>query len=1645
MNDQRAGSLIGTLRTGYFLRAHSIELECVVDASRDPQVKAVIHEFCHLTKFRQSEVELALDSLMPTYRKRWWCLLTNATLPSLSLKPLPRLPRQVVFGDVIPVCPNWPHEHLKQLALDQYESGKFQACGGLEQNMVKHDGVLKTALHGCANQLSGCPCKCRRYPLSEERLQSKGMFGALIRIEGVFKTSQGDLPCTRHMHPWEMCVVHGGIPCHDWEPLRFSIAALGQMASPVQSCWITGQLMSSFDQARDIQPTCPEVHLWNHFTQVFQAVARDQPSVYSAPAFQRYIDGIRSTLQGQAMISWGPSYVSPPDRTSRDEENSQRSGRKDPQTLVPLMPLLQCLGGNKQPAVETQALPPPMTVQAMPMSALVTVGPSPHSPMMKAPTDVEGGRPEAMETHETNQGVADLNADSLRDHATLKRPVERDDFSEAPPKKWKDADGSPNTSIGRGDAGTLPTRAEATCLASAKPHHAMPVTATDNGEFPLKGNLPGKQCVHHAFASLPEPAPVSHPKASESHSHASLAGLAPQNESRDEENSQRSGRKNPQIGVPTNFLGKESQIDKQPAVETPELPLPMSFQAMPRDAFVTRGPSPHGPMCESSDLVKMSKPCHAEETSSNPASGMPNTLDQHQFADTNPKPHEESTGGLVAFASGSNPSKSETHSPIIAAEAREATKVVAHQTASDEKHASDPAEANDEGDSLTQGMLQVAQEIASSEILKRKHIESHTIQVIRQDDNQPSFIKIDKQATVGSVTVVEANIGSLVQPICVNTCVGTRYPTAAITKPFDQIFLKEMAQYGSGTSDEAINMPPELLANASTTRIALLYRQEAFVAQDEMEFYLNMITATGQASVAPAAIIPHECDDEELIQTLQNWYAQALLVHDAPSVIVTAIFAHHHWFPVGIRFAHGKVDMFTTPGGHDWLKVITQDMPNTCNIITVESASKFNNDCGFQCVGWIMSFVFDATHTHDRAKPVTPETAAAWRGLFEHHLHVTGKAKAVSIPSQIAFGGVTGGDVTQGLCQLLHEHGVAHDVVQERAQTVLDKLGRSAVMRALRGTQPWKEIKQLSNQCSPKLQLVLPSELQEVIRNRTNSQQKFGSKKDKKKHAPQAQKPIHIDAEDISIPDGIFQDADGKTIQQRPINSIGPEARGIVVVKAMQAVPYLRFQKPVSQNGLALLVIDHQDPLLHGVGEEVRFPARYEKTSEPILMSAKLVQIGASIVSRTVPAHATKVDEVMTAVVRVAVYRDECDVKWESIVARPVKHLISSVQLLQPNGDMSPIMDVWDRQFLNEKLERTKPSDATIFMACFRLEASDITEALKTSGDSGCYLEPRSHDGRSPSTDYRVIWINKQDKQNVMIASQATKQWTCIVRSGNRFGLRTRVQDAQAVHETHKPQVPFLTSDQVMTFHVGPMPHGSNRTALTKLFQSWSWQARPCQPRNRTPDGKGVVWECQAICKPPYEVYQLDHADVLITEVPKKAARNALPQGSIQASAKTMAALKAADSQSQENADPWEANDPWGNYTTPTKGPRPSTQQTVVKRNDDIEAIAAKVQQKLQPAWSKHINYPKNDTDQDMNGDETRIQVVEDRLAKLEQTVQANQLQQGKHVQELASQIAQVQKNVDQQGRAFHAHLDEKLDNQLHQIEQLLAKRSRTE
>ena len=137
------------------------------------------------------------------------------------------------------------------------------------------------------------------------------MFRALVRLVGEYKISPGVPPKIRHLHPWEICFIHGGIPEYDWQPLRYSISALGQMVSPIQFGWITGQFLAMCDEASGFQVVKQDMYLWNHSSRVFQAVADSQPSVYRAQPFQMYIDRIRNTLAWSVNAALGPAHPLP--------------------------------------------------------------------------------------------------------------------------------------------------------------------------------------------------------------------------------------------------------------------------------------------------------------------------------------------------------------------------------------------------------------------------------------------------------------------------------------------------------------------------------------------------------------------------------------------------------------------------------------------------------------------------------------------------------------------------------------------------------------------------------------------------------------------------------------------------------------------------------------------------------------------------------------------------------------------------------------------------------------------------------------------------------------------------------------------------------------------------------------------------------------------------------------------------------------------------------------------------------------------------------------------------------------------------------------------------------------------------------------
>ncbi len=301
MDDPRASTLHAVLRCAFFLRCHSVILECVQAAGADPAVKQLLQDWCKLTGFRQSPIDLSLQHLWPATRDRWWCILTYGCLPSIALEPFPKFPRLPIVGDLLPHFLQLSNDECQDLRLDLYETNKYIECGGLEKNLASLDCCLPTALHGWANQLTSCPCQCRAQPLSYSRLLEKGLHGVLIPMEGCIESAIGQIPQLRHIHPWELALCSGVEPNRHWYPHRLALAGLGQLASPIQCLWVLAQWKWHLSEGFGNQHNqFPEQVLWEYMTKLF--TIRDELFMCSAltPRQRLFIKDLHAVLGGHA-------------------------------------------------------------------------------------------------------------------------------------------------------------------------------------------------------------------------------------------------------------------------------------------------------------------------------------------------------------------------------------------------------------------------------------------------------------------------------------------------------------------------------------------------------------------------------------------------------------------------------------------------------------------------------------------------------------------------------------------------------------------------------------------------------------------------------------------------------------------------------------------------------------------------------------------------------------------------------------------------------------------------------------------------------------------------------------------------------------------------------------------------------------------------------------------------------------------------------------------------------------------------------------------------------------------------------------------------------------------------------------------------
>ena len=263
-NDGRASTLPATLALAHLMQSQVIILECVAEVDRDPWVQDQLQAFAAKHGYSISTRVLHLGSTWCTQRTRWWGVLTHHVIGRVTLHPLPHDPDHVTVGDVMPTIASWPMQALQELALSQYEARIFEdVLLDISKVHLRLDAKMQTALRSWGNQVFHCPCGCRSSGLTERRLHEKGLHTVLLprsncKPPGV----EQDQAWYRHLHPSECALLCGLSPGLNWnQQYRLSLSLVGQLASPIQSLWISSQIMQRVQQLAGDAQCDPEAIL----------------------------------------------------------------------------------------------------------------------------------------------------------------------------------------------------------------------------------------------------------------------------------------------------------------------------------------------------------------------------------------------------------------------------------------------------------------------------------------------------------------------------------------------------------------------------------------------------------------------------------------------------------------------------------------------------------------------------------------------------------------------------------------------------------------------------------------------------------------------------------------------------------------------------------------------------------------------------------------------------------------------------------------------------------------------------------------------------------------------------------------------------------------------------------------------------------------------------------------------------------------------------------------------------------------------------------------------------------------------------------------------------------------------------------------
>ena len=1646
--DDRSRSLPGVLKSAYHLNVTWLLLECTKEARFSNWAQGMIDTFCRETGFRAEQQILDLHKTWPAHRTRWFAVLTHPSMPAVPIPNMPMLPWIPSLLHLTPGVLPMTHECMDDMKLDFHELKAFnENRKGIHGSIINMCKPMQTATHSWGSQLRKCECGCREQGFSNARLRDKGLYGQLVPLGEEFHHDCYSFHAMRHLHPHEVALYNGMDPKYivlsDIGSARFELSGVGQMASPLQIAWIVANVLFETHNLDRISTTCnPLLVMHNMFGQLF--ASRDElwrvtdKTVYMEIFESAVFKLVDNTVIGehvsltQQMFDQAVRFENQLVRTARTAHVTQNimpaatplpHVRRDEQVLPPVS-----LSRRRHSAQDSQpaSIPdpwqraldrgdvtrPPMSdtpFHADPVGADFSTGPS-HVELsdvtgtLTTDTSASSELPQVLSVSIAAVPGQDVPQDVRSD--ALLTEVDAPNFHALTALDSTQVSVISLDLAGEPKPEAMPHLPMTSEFVHAHPEggHSTPGPSQDlwgGGKYETMSvpNETDRDCapVDRYVLPVEAVAPMIFAAPDHDSTKETEASLNVDDELKHEamphlpmfpdhvHANPGSGHSTP---GPTQHIEKGGEYD----LEQPQPHLPMSdvlFHADPTSGDHAKvGPS----------LASASHAASSDEPASDVSSVIPmetHVSSEHVQLTDIPKPLYSAQGGLT-FASkrvapvdeAPQPSAKVPKIGLSVDHALESTAPWSQPIDFDRYITQDFCYPGAGSDPI---VIQVGIDFGP---LQPRKVERVTIQ---------AFLEAEEKLHG--------------RPFTCTDILGRPITEGLLVHNYIFLLFSDDADFCQLVSPEAVK---------PADRLTQLWYQQGMVALDEMKFYLQQVRSDCAISSSPVLFQCTASIDEQLDDMIGK-AVEICAVTSQPYAISHMCLFQGHWFPIHIWIDQPVAHIYTTPEGlaliHPWSPSFTHD-GFVWHSVSIES--QHDLDCGFQSLQWIQHL----RYYWDRVEPMWGREMLA----LKHEFAVAVQDGHIVPCSPNPLGGASEAALRQSLKDLLEQHGVSTDRSVQCASSLVDKLGHQKVANILGAKNAWRDLKASASQLRPPFQIVLASELQVSIDARAAKQQSFGKKSTKQTKTSQANKHIRIKPDQIALPDGIFH-AEGQSLSHISVTGIASNRTGVALVSIDEAIPFFSLHEPISTGGLAMIILDHQDARIPACAEIIKFPAQFTLTDEPVLLTGAMLQLGKSGVKRTLPDRPTSVDEIDTRAIRVLIYRDQWHDDWDVLSRGPVK-AIKAHKAFERIED-NQIIDVWDRQFLDQQFRRTSGAQAFLFAVNLRLPVELALDLMDKSSTEGVYVEPRSENGRYPCSTYAIVWMPKKSLADVVLASQTATIKCWVVRNGLRYGLRVAASEAAALHQAYRPDIDYIAGSDKQTYRLGPFPWGTTKQGLQKLFKEWGWQARVGQPAGQDVDNKGVFWTAVATESPSHWVFTMAHGDILISVQQQKEAL-VKPSHGVVASHRTLKQIAAVDAGPLDTKhDPWLHQDPW------SKSSKPAPTPTLGK--DQLDLLEKNVTQKVREALG-----PADDVT--MTGEQdSRVSQLEEQVKSLTTNfnqfhghVTAFQAQQQQHNTQVGSQISAIKTQVETQASSLQGMIETKLDDQMSRLEALLSKRLKT-